>query len=106
MSAYPRRVVGAVLVLLVVLPAYRLLASPDAGPFILGAIDAAELSRTLLITGTLIIVAIGVLGSRMLAPSSPENFVMRLGADLWGERTKFQQMEGTRAQQIQSEILC
>lgn len=82
MSTYARRVVGAVLVLLVVIPAYRLLASPDAGPFILGAIDAAELSRTLLITGALIVVAIGVLGSRVLGPSSAENLVIRLGARL------------------------
>ncbi|MGI8400243.1 MAG: hypothetical protein ACR2NS_01385 [Gemmatimonadaceae bacterium] len=82
MSTYARRVVGAVLVLLVVIPAYRLLASPDAGPFILGAIDAAELSRTLLMTGALIIVAIGVLGSRVLGRSSAENLVIRLGARL------------------------
>ncbi|MEO8911211.1 MAG: glycosyltransferase family 39 protein [Gemmatimonadaceae bacterium] len=74
------RAFGAVLVLLVLVPAYRLLASPDAGPFILGAIDAAELSRTMLLTGTLIVVAVGVLASRILGPSSTEDFLVRLGA--------------------------
>ena len=81
-TTYIRRAAGAVLALLVVIPAYRLLASPDAGPFILGAIDAAELSRTLLVTGTLILVAIGILGSRVLGPSAAESLLTRIGARL------------------------
>ena len=65
-AVYTLRIVGAILVLLVVVPAYLLLATPSAGAVPRTLISAAELSRTMLFTGSIIVVAIGVMASRVI----------------------------------------
>jgi hypothetical protein len=64
-AVYTLRIVGAILVLLVVVPAYLLLATPGAGAVPRAVISAAELSRTMLFSGTVIVVAVGVMASRV-----------------------------------------
>jgi hypothetical protein len=76
---YTLRTVGAILVLLVVVPAYELLDRPGAGAVARGSISAAELSRTMMFAGTLIVLAIGVLASRVVDPSSLEDLLLRIG---------------------------
>jgi hypothetical protein len=68
-----------VLVFFVIVPLYRLLATPDAGPFLSGALDIAETSRTLLFYGSLIVVAVGVAVSRLLDPAWSESKLSGLG---------------------------
>lgn len=77
---YARRGIGVVLLLLVVFPFYRLLDGPDAGPFARGAMDTAELSRTLLLLGSIIVLVVGIILSRMVDASSVEGRLGRLGA--------------------------
>ena len=81
-TVYVLRVIGAMLVLLVVVPAYWLLATPGAGAIPRNSISAAELSRTMLFAGTLIVLAVGVMVSRVVDPSSVENLLVRLGRRL------------------------
>jgi hypothetical protein len=76
---YTLRAVGAILILLVVVPAYWLLATPDAGAFARGSVINAELSRTLLFAGTLIVLAVGVIASRVVDASSFEDTLARIG---------------------------
>ena len=76
------RAAGAILLALVLLPAYRLLDTPDAGAFPRGSLAAAELSRTLLLVGSFIAIAVGVVASRLLDPAAIERSVDRLGAKL------------------------
>jgi hypothetical protein len=78
--SYARRSVGVVLLLLVLLPLYRLLDGPDAGPFARGAMDTAELSRTLLMLGTIIVLVAGIIVSRVIDASAFEARLGRLGA--------------------------
>ncbi|MGH7604289.1 MAG: hypothetical protein ACRENK_09870 [Gemmatimonadaceae bacterium] len=82
LSLYAWRAVGAVLALLVVVPAYRLLASPDAGASLRGVIGIAELSRSVLVPGTIIVLAAGIVVSLLLGSSSIENRLVRLGRRL------------------------
>jgi hypothetical protein len=76
------RVAGVALLALVLLPIYRLLESPDAGAFPRGSVAAAELSRTLLLVGSFIAIAAGVLASRLLDPAAIDRVLARLGAKL------------------------
>lgn len=76
------RAAGAILLALVLLPAYRLLDTPDAGAFPRGSLAAAELSRTLLLVGSFIAIAVGVVASRLLDPAAIERVLHRLGAKL------------------------
>ena len=78
------RAAGAILVLLIVVPAYWLLATPGAGAVPRGSISAAELSRTMMFAGTIIVLAVGVLASRLVDPSSFEDLLLRIGARLRG----------------------
>jgi hypothetical protein len=78
-SVYALRVAGAALALLVVFPFYRLLDTSDAGPFLRGSIAVAELSRTMVFLGLLILAAVGVMASRITNPSAVTNAFARLG---------------------------
>ena len=76
------RAAGAVLLALVLLPAYRLLDTPDAGAFPRGSLAAAELSRTLLLVGSFIAIGVAVVVSRLLDPGAIERASVRLGTKL------------------------
>src|SRR4051812_41812702 len=76
------RAAGAILILLVVVPAYLLLATPGAGAFARGAANTAELSRTMLFAGTLIVLAVGVMTSRFVDASSFDDRLVRTGRRL------------------------
>jgi hypothetical protein len=76
---YTLRVAGAALVLLVLFPFYRLLDTPDAGPFLRGSIAIAETSWTLVFLGLLILTAAGVMASRITDPPSVARTFARLG---------------------------
>src|SRR5687768_2451138 len=76
------RAAGAILLALVLLPAYRLLDAPDAGAFPRGSLAAAELSRTLLLVGSFIAIAVGVVISRLLDPAAIDRASARTGAKL------------------------
>ena len=78
------RAAGAILLALVLLPAYRLLDTPDAGAFPRGSLAAAELSSTLLLVGSFIAIAVGVVASRLLDPAAIERGLDRIGARLAG----------------------
>jgi hypothetical protein len=78
------RAAGAILLALVLLPAYRLLDTPDAGAFPRGSLAAADLSRTLLLVGTFIEIAVGVVISRLLDPAAIERATARAGEKLTG----------------------
>ena len=78
-STYALRLAGTSLALLVVLPAYRLLARPDAGLFPRGAIAAADLARTMFFLGSFIVIAVAVIASRMLDPSSLDRRLALIG---------------------------
>jgi hypothetical protein len=81
-GSYLRRSVGAVLVLLVIFPVYRILAEPDAGPFLRGAIDLAELSRGMLLLGALIVLTAGIILSRVVDSAAAERLLNRIGRRL------------------------
>ena len=76
------RAAGAILLALVLLPVYRLLDTPDAGAIPRGSLAAAELSRTLLLVGSFIAIAVAVVVSRLLDPAAIERVSARLGTKL------------------------
>ena len=78
-GTYTLRLAGALLALLVVFPAYRLLARPDAGLFPRGAIAAADLARTMFFLGSFIVIAVAVIASRVLDPSSIDRRLALIG---------------------------
>lgn len=78
-STYTLRLAGTLLALLVVLPAYRLLARPDAGLFPRGAIAAADLARTMFLLGSFIVIAVAVIAIRVLDPSSIDRRLALIG---------------------------
>jgi MFS-type transporter involved in bile tolerance (Atg22 family) len=78
-GTYVRRSIGAVLVLLVLFPVYRILSVPDAGAFQRGAIALADLSRSMLAFGTIIVVAVGVILSRVVDRRAVERAFGRVG---------------------------
>ncbi|MFL5573682.1 MAG: hypothetical protein ACJ78R_09275 [Gemmatimonadaceae bacterium] len=79
MTKYTLRAAGAILILLVVAPAYSLLVTPTAGAFARGSASTADLSRTLLFAGTVIVLAIGVMASRFVDASSLDVRLTRIG---------------------------
>ena len=78
-GTYTLRLAGTLLALLVVFPAYRLLARPDAGLFPRGAIAAADLARTMFFLGSFIVIAVAVIASRVLDPSSIDRRLALIG---------------------------
>ena len=79
---YAMRVVGAVLLLLITVPFYRLVAGTDSDRIARDVIDAADVSRTLFLLGTLIVLVIGVLASRVTDPAGVTRFFARGGERL------------------------
>ena len=82
LAAFVLHAGGALLILLVVLPLYSLLDQPGAGPFPLGAVAAAELSRSLLFLGSVIIVVLAIFASRLVDAAALERAVARVGTTL------------------------
>src|SRR4030088_135958 len=79
---YTLRAAGVVLIALVLLPVYRLIYRPDAGAFPRVILAAAELSRSMLFLGSVIVITVAILASRMLDPSGIERTLGRLGGRL------------------------
>jgi hypothetical protein len=79
---YTLRAAGVILIALVLLPVYRLIYRPDAGAFPRVILAAAELSRSMLLLGSLIVITVAILASRMLDPSAIDRTIARLGARL------------------------
>ncbi len=79
---YAMRAAGAVLLALVLLPAYRLLDTAGAGAFPRGSVAAAEISRTLLLVGSFIAIVVGVVISRVLDPAAIDRALARVGGKL------------------------
>ena len=82
LGIYALRAAGLVLAALVIFPIYRLLDVPDAGLFPRGSIAASELAKTLLLLGSFIAIAIGVILSRLLDASALERVFARAGSRL------------------------
>lgn len=79
---YAFRAAGVVLLALVLLPVYRLLDRPDAGLFLRGSLAAAELSRSMLLLGSFLVIAVAIIASRVLDPSAIDRTLARLGRRL------------------------
>lgn len=79
---YTLRAAGVVLLALVLLPVYRLIYRPDAGAFPRVILAAAELSRSMLFLGSLIVITVAILASRVLDPSALDRTLARLGQRL------------------------
>ncbi len=79
---YALRISGAVLVLLVVLPLYRLLDTPAAGPFDRASVASAELSRTIFFLGLLILATLGIVASRIVDPTAVAQAFAQFGKRL------------------------
>jgi len=73
------RSAGVFLIAVVLLPVYRLLERPDAGLFLRGSLAAAELSRSMLFFGSLIVIAVAIIAGRVVDPSVIERTFARLG---------------------------
>ncbi len=76
------RVAGLILLALVLVPAHRLLDTPDAGRFPRGSVAAAELARSMLFLGLFIVVAVAVVLSRVLDAGALERALSRLSSKL------------------------
>ena len=81
-TTYAFRAAGLVLIGLVLVPAYRLLQGDGAGRFPLGSVAAAELASSLLFFGSLIVIVLAIVFSRLLVPSSIDGALSRLGKTL------------------------
>ncbi|HEV7593824.1 MAG TPA: glycosyltransferase family 39 protein [Gemmatimonadaceae bacterium] len=81
-SIYGMRLLGAGLLLLITVPVYRIAANGDSDRIAHDVADSADLSRSLFFLGTLIIVTIGILASRVADPGSVDKLCSRLGARL------------------------
>jgi hypothetical protein len=79
---YSFRAVGVALIALVVLPVYQLVYRPDAGAFPRVILAAAELSRSMLLLGSLIVITVAILVSRLLDPAAIDQTFARLGRRL------------------------
>jgi hypothetical protein len=79
---YALHFAGVVLIALVLFPFYRLLGGPEAGRFPRGAIAAADLSRSLLVLGSFIVIVVAVLASRLLDAPAIDRRLAGLGARL------------------------
>jgi hypothetical protein len=81
-TSYALRGMGAILVLLVVIPVYSLLATSGAEADARGSIRSADLARTMMFAGTLIALAVGVIASRVVDAPSFEELLLRIGTRL------------------------
>jgi hypothetical protein len=76
------RLTGVVLLLLILVPFYRRVAGPDSDRIAGDVIEAADVSRTLFLLGTLIALTLGVLASRMIDASRFDGFLGNIGRRL------------------------
>jgi hypothetical protein len=81
-ALYAFRVLGAFLLLLLIVPLYRMVASADTDRIASDVVDAADTSRTLMLLGTFITVTIGVLASRLVDSRRVEQTFARVGRRL------------------------
>src|ERR1700686_475089 len=72
LTIYFFRITGGLLLLLILVPFYRLVGTEDSDRVARDVIDAADLSRSLFLLGTLITLTIGVLASRVIDSSNLE----------------------------------
>ena len=79
---YVWRLTGAALLLLTVVPLYRLALGSDSDRIASDAIDAANVARTLSLLGTFIILTIGILASRIVDPARLETRLATIGRRL------------------------
>lgn len=79
LTSYFFRFTGGLLVLLLIVPFYRLVATADSDRIAGDVIDAADVSRTLLLLGTLITLTLGGLASRVIDPSGLERSYGKVG---------------------------
>lgn len=79
LTTYLFRFTGGLLLLLIIVPSYRMVASADADRIAADVIGAADLARTLLLLGTLITLTIGVLASRVIDPHHLEQSLENVG---------------------------
>jgi hypothetical protein len=79
---YGMRLVGVALLLSITVPLYRIAGSGESDRIARDVADSADLSRSLFLLGTLIILTIGILASRITDPSGVDRLCSRLGARL------------------------
>jgi hypothetical protein len=82
LSSYLWRAAGALLLLLVAVPFYRLATGPGSDRIAGDVVDAANVARTLLLLGTFITLTLGILASKVFDPQSFEIRVGNAGARL------------------------
>jgi Dolichyl-phosphate-mannose-protein mannosyltransferase len=78
LTIYFFRITGGLLLLLILVPFYRLVGTADSDRVARDVIDAADLSRSLFLLGTLITLTIGVLASRVIDSSSLERALQKV----------------------------
>jgi len=88
-STYAFRVVGALLFILVAVPFYRLASGPDSDRIATDVVDAANVARTLLLLGTFISLAIGILVGRFVDGARLEARIVRAGESLASVRPPY-----------------
>jgi len=77
--SYLWRAAGALLLLLIVVPFYRMAMGADSDRIAGDVVDAANVARTLLLLGTFITLTLGILASKVLDPQRFENRVSAAG---------------------------
>jgi hypothetical protein len=77
-ATYAFRVVGALLLILILVPFYRTVASAGSDRIASDVVDAADLSRTLFLLGSLITLTLGVIASRVIDPARFEDNLGRI----------------------------
>ena len=77
-TTYALRLVGALLLLLLIVPVYRLVGTPGSDRIARDVIEAADTSRTLLLLGTLITLTVGVLASRVIDSAALDRLLAKL----------------------------
>lgn len=81
-TGYFFRFMGGLLLLLLIVPFYRMVATANSDRIAADVIDAADVSGTLLLLGTLITLTLGVVASRVIDPSGLERFYGNVGRRL------------------------
>jgi hypothetical protein len=79
---YALRCAGAVLIILVIFPFYRQLDASEGRPVLLSILNYAELARTMLLFGSLIVILVAVVLARLLDPDKLEEWCSSAGRRL------------------------
>src|SRR5258705_13190562 len=77
-TTYAFRVVGALLLILILVPFYRTVANAGSDRIAGDVVDAADLSRTLFPLGSLITLTPGVIASRAIDPARFEDRIAHI----------------------------